>query len=245
MKKLLLLTTAGVVLFGTANWSIAADLTVKAPPAPVVVPLFTWTGFYIGGNIGAGWAQRTVTDSVFGATFGHSSDAAFIGGGQIGYNWQLGSFVFGVEGDVDGIAHDNHNATGVFLGGTGPFAVTSHNEWVSTLAARFGFAADHWLFYGKAGGGWVGASNFTIANLATGASVVGNNGNTTGGWMLGGGIEYAITNNWTVKGEYDYIGLPSRTFVVVPGSPFLVGDVFGTRSRNFQVAKIGFNYAFK
>jgi len=250
MKKLLLMSAALVAsLLGGVNSGQAADMAVKAAPPPVMIPIFTWTGFYIGGNIGAAWAQRTVTD-VFGNSFTGSSNARFIGGGQLGYNWQTGNFVLGVEGDIDGIASNNNNngGTGVFVGGRGPFVVTAAStNWVGTLAARFGWAADHWLFYGKAGGGWVGnSSGFTVTNLATGVSIGSGSSSNVGGWLLGGGVEYAITNNWSLKGEYNYIGLGNRNFAVpvVVGGPIGV-DVFTSNSRSFQMVKFGFNYSFR
>ena len=96
--------------------------------------------------------------------------------------------------------------------------------------------------------------NFTITNLTTGVSFTcannfngfnnncGNNNN--GGWLVGAGFEYAVTNNWTVKLEYDYLGLGNRTFIVPAGAPFLVGDTFTTNNRNVQMVKFGFNYLF-
>jgi outer membrane immunogenic protein len=221
-------------------------MAVKAPPPPIAVPLFTWTGFYLGGNLGAAWAQRSVTD-VFGNTFTRTSDGRFIGGGQLGYNWQTGNFVLGVEGDIDGIASNNNRSAAVIVGGNGPFVVTSTDtNWVATLAARFGWAADHWLFYGKAGGGWLGnGGGFTVTNTTTGNTFASGGGNSAGGWLLGGGIEYAVSNNWSLKGEYDYIGLSNRNFVV----PVVVGgavvDTFTNRSRSISMFKFGFNYAFR
>jgi outer membrane immunogenic protein len=126
----------------------------------------------------------------------------------------------------------------------GPFFVTSDNRWISTIAARFGFAADRALFYGKAGGGWVGTNNLTVTNLATGGVLTGTNSQSRSGFLLGAGVEYAITNNWTIKAEYDYLGVGNRTFVVPVGSPFLAGDTFTSRSRNVQEFKVGFNYLF-
>jgi outer membrane immunogenic protein len=247
MKRTLLATTAAIALLCGANPGQAADMAVKAPPAPIPVPIFTWTGFYLGGNLGAAWAQRTVTDA-FGNSFTRSNDGRFIAGGQLGYNWQVGSFVLGVEGDADGIFGNNNNASGqLLIRGAGPFVVTTtDSHWVATLAARFGWAADHWLFYGKAGGGWVGNNNgFAVTNVTTGAVFGTGNNNTVGGWLLGGGVEYAITNNWSVKGEYNYIGLGNRNVIV----PVVVGggvvDTFGSSNRNFQMVKFGFNYAFR
>ena len=101
------------------------------------------------------------------------------------------------------------------------------------------------LLYGKAGGGWVGSNNLTVTNLTTGASFTcgsflnncGNNNN--GGWLVGAGFEYAFTNNWTVKAEYDYLGLGNRTFAVPATAPFLAGDTFTSNNRNVQMVKIG------
>ena len=115
---------------------------------------------------------------------------------------------------------------------------------MSTLAARFGFAVDPVLFYGKAGGGWVGDSSFTVTNATTAASITGSNGNTNSGWLVGAGIEWACANNWSAKVEYDYLGLSGQTFAVPAGSPFLAGDTFTTNSRNVQMVKAGVNFLF-
>jgi len=102
----------------------------------------------------------------------------------------------------------------------------------------------------KVGGGWVGNNNFTVTNLTTGASFtcgtfnLTNCGNNTGGWLLGAGFEYAFTNNWTVKLEYDYLGLGNRTFFIPATAPFLAGDTFTSNNRNVQTVKVGFNYLF-
>jgi outer membrane immunogenic protein len=245
MKKLLLLTTAAIATLGISNSGQAADLPVKAPPPPVIAP-FSWSGFYVGGNIGGAWSQRNVTDNLFGLNFNRTSDGVLIGGGQVGFNYQFGNFVLGAEGDFDWAGHNSSTGVGVVVPGiVGPIRVDSHDTWITTLAARFGVAADHWLFYGKAGAGWVGHNNFTITNATTGISITNGNDHTNSGFLVGAGIEYAFTNNWTVKAEYDYLGLSSRTFIVPVGSPFLVGDTFTNRSRNLQMLKVGFNYLFK
>jgi outer membrane immunogenic protein len=245
MKKLLLGTAAIVALAcGSAG---AADLPVyKAPPPPI----FTWTGFYIGGNIGAAWARSEWHDSFFGLDWDRSSDARFIGGGQIGFNYQFNCWVLGVEAEFDGVG--NNGGDGVTR--VGPlghgFQVTSKDTRITTLAARFGYANNNWLFYGKAGGGWVGNNNLTISNLTTGVSfncgTFNGCGNNSGGWLVGAGFEYAFTNNWTAKIEYDYLGLGNRTFVIPATFPIvaLAGDTFTSNSRNISMVKIGFNYLF-
>jgi outer membrane immunogenic protein len=227
--------------WGTAL-SQAADLPARAPVMPLPPP-FTWTGFYLGGNIGAAWGSRSITDDTTGVTFSNSSDARFIGGGQVGFNYQFGMFVLGAEADFDFGTNNSNNGAGVVTPG-GTIVARLNDTWITTAAARLGLAFDHFLFYGKVGGGWVGSNNFTLQNTTTGGVVTFGNNNSRSGFLGGVGLEYAVTNNWTVKGEYDFLSLDNRTFVVPVGSPFLVGDSFTTRNRNVQMFKAGFNYLF-
>jgi outer membrane immunogenic protein len=236
MKKFVI-SAAMALSLGTPVF--AADMAVKAPPPPPPVPVFSWTGFYIGANIGGAWSNNRWTDTLFLTPFNNNNNGVFIGGGQIGGNYQIGQFVIGGEWDFDWAANNNNN-TGIIIPGVGNIVVTNNNRWITTVAARFGWAIDHWLLYGKAGGGWVGNNNLTITNLTTGASFTCG----TGGWLVGAGVEYAFTNNWTVKLEYDYLGLGNRTFFVPAGSPFLAGDTFTTNNRNVQMVKVGVNYLF-
>jgi outer membrane immunogenic protein len=243
MKKLYLLSTVAAAMVGLSGVGQAADMPVKAPVMPVVVP-FSWTGFYLGANVGGAWGHRDVTDITRALAFTQTSNGRFIGGGQAGFNYQVNNFVIGVEGDIDGVASNNGNGTGLIVPGVGTIVASSNNSWISTVAARFGIANDHWLFYGKAGGGWVGTSNLAVTNLTTGTTIIGNNSRTAGGFLGGVGVEYAISNNWTVKVEYDYLALNRRSFIVPAGSPFFVGDTFTSGGRNVQMAKVGINYLF-
>lgn len=249
MKKFLL-STVGLIALAMAAPASAADMAVKAPPPPPPAPIFSWTGFYVGGNIGGAWANNDFRDSLFLTNFDNNR-GVFIGGGQIGANYQIGQFVIGGEWDFDWAANNNNNI-GVIVPGVGTIAITNNDRWITTVAARFGWAINNWLIYGKAGGGWVGSNNFTVTNLTTGASfscgAAFNNfncNNSTGGWLVGAGVEYAVTNNWTVKVEYDYLGLENRSFAVPATAPFLAGDTFTTNhNRNVQMVKVGFNYLF-
>jgi outer membrane immunogenic protein len=225
----------------------AADMHVKAPPKAPMPPPFSWTGFYVGGNFGGAWAQGDVTDSIFGLDFSpqNESNGVFIGGGQVGFNYQVDSFVIGVEGDFDWAANNTHTSNGVIVPGLADtFQVSANNRWVATVAARFGYAVGPALFYGKAGGGWVGADGFTVTDVTTGASFTGSNASSNGGWLVGAGLEWAFADNWSAKFEYDFLGLSSRTFTVPVGSPFFVGDTFTTGNLNVQTAKVGINYRF-
>ena len=224
----------------------AADLPVQVPVRPAPVPvLFSWTGFYLGANLGGGWAQRNITDAFNGLTFSRTSDAAFIGGGQGGFNYQINSFVMGVEGDFDFAARNNRSNLGVVIPALGTIQVSSNSILLlATVAARFGLAFDHLLLYGKAGGGWIGNNNYTITNLTTGAAVTDTNSRSNSGLLAGVGIEYVFGNNVTAKLEYDYLSLSNHTFVVPVRSAFLAGDTFTDHSRNIQMIKVGLNYLF-
>jgi len=166
-----------------------------------------------------------------------------VGGGQVGFNYQINNFVLGAEGDFDWAAKNSNTGTGVFIPTVGTIGVTSNNRWISSLAARFGVAVDRLLFYGKAGGGWVGADGFTLTN-STGASFLAASSRTDSGWLAGGGVEWAITDAWSARLEYDYLGLGNRTFTVPLGSPILPNDTFTTHNRNVQMATVGINYRF-
>jgi outer membrane immunogenic protein len=248
MKRLLInLASAAMLLSPFAAHS--ADLA-KAPPPPP--PVFSWTGFYIGANIGGAWARNNWTDSFLTNFNNNASNGVFIGGGQIGGNYQIGNFVIGGEWDFDWAGNtNNNNNTGVFIPVVGTIVVTNNDRWITTVAARFGWAIDHLLLYGKAGGGWVGNNNLTVTNLTTGVSItcgtfttLTNCGNNTGGWLVGFGGEYAFTPNWTAKLELDYLGLGNRTFVIPVTAPFLPGDTFTSNNRSITMVKVGVNYLF-
>jgi outer membrane immunogenic protein len=247
MRKLLHTTAALSVLLATSMAANAADVRAQPapytppPPPPVYAP--SWTGFYTGGNIGGAWANRDLVDPFLGVNFNNgNSNGVFIGGGQLGYNWQINYFVLGFEWDIDGAANNNNTRT-VFLPVVGPVQVTSNNRWITTLAARFGVTNGPWLFYGKAGAGWVGSDDFTITNLTTGASITGSN-NSNSGWLVGVGIEWAFLPNWSAKVEYNFLGLDDRTFVTPFGFQSVAGDTFFVRNRDIQMVKAGINYRF-
>ena len=248
MRKISHASVAFSLLLAMSMAARAADVAARpapyAPPPPVYTPPpFSWTGFYIGGNIGAAWANRDVRDPFLGVNFNNAnSNGAFIGGGQLGYNWQVGYAVLGIEAEFDGVANNNNSGT-VFIPSVGNIQVTSNNRWITTLAARFGVTNGPWLFYGKVGGGWVGHDDFTVTSLTTGAAVTASN-NRNSGWLVGAGIEWAFLPNWSAKVEYNYLGLDDRTFIVPAGPLFLAGDTFTQSNRNIQMVKVGINYLF-
>lgn len=214
------------------NAANAADLPVRPGlmPAPIAAPLFNWTGFYVGANVGGGWANGTLSDSFTGTSQSNSS-SDFVGGGQLGYNYQMGIFVLGAEGTFDGTSLNASRTISAIQG-------TAYPNWLTTVAARFGYAADNWLYYGKAGGGWANNSA-TLTRLSNGAQV--SSSNTNGGWLVGAGVEYAFAPRWSTKLEYNYLGLNSwnaNSTLFAPNA-----DRFSA-SRNIQTVTLGLNYRF-
>lgn len=235
VRARILVLAAAVSLLSTA--AFAGDLPVLQPSSFYDPAVFCWSGIYLGGNVGGAWAQRVISDNFFGLSFEDGDhNASLLAGGQIGFNVQFGNFVLGAEWDLDWAA--NTNNTGIGLGGVfvpdvGTIQVSSRDTWTTTLAARLDVAVDTWLFYGKAGGGWVGNSGLTVLNATTEACIAGSASETRSGWLVGAGMEWAFTNNWSAKIEYEYLGLSSRTFIVPNDSAFLAGDTFNTGDRNF------------
>jgi outer membrane immunogenic protein len=223
--------------------AMAADLSVKAPvyTPPPPVEIFSWSGLYIGGNLGDAQLRRRVDETFFGREFSNGGDGRFIGGGQVGYNYQFANsgFVLGAEADFDWAG--KKNGPGIAIPAVGFVQVTSGGASITTAAARFGFANDHWLFYGKAGGGWVSGQGITVTNLTTGASVTSSLSGTRSGGLFGVGVEWAFGNNWSAQFEYDRLNLGSRSFVVPAGAPFLVGDTFTSRT-SLDMFKVALNY---
>src|SRR5579872_4243839 len=183
----------------------ARSLPYKAPAFKAPVPAaYDWTGCYVGASAGAGM----LTDSLTGA-----NGVSGIGGGQMGCNVQTGSFVWGVEAEVVSGLRDSSN----FANAIQSVESASRNRWSADVAARAGVAVDRALIYGKAG---VAAGRIDIAEDFSGGSQ--DTSGTLTGAVFGAGIEYALAPHWTVKLEYDYIGLLNRTlpFTTVGRGPF-------------------------
>jgi outer membrane immunogenic protein len=196
-------------------------------------PPFSWTGLYIGANIGGAWSHTSINDTVTGASLGFDN-SGFIGGGQIGFNYQINRFVLGVEWDIDGTSI-NKTGPGVATA-FGTLQGSVSTDWISTLTGRIGLGWDRWLFYFKGGGAWV-QNSATLANLTTGASISASN--TNSGWVAGVGAEWAWNGPWSAKIEYDHVELDSFSSAV----PFIAADRF-TVSRNIDMVKFGINYRF-
>lgn len=192
-------------------------------------PVFSWTGFYIGGHAGYGWSKFTGN-----GTFGVDTVNAkgFLAGAQLGYNYQIGQFVIGVEGDYSW-ANVKYE-TPLFAG-----TLTLKNDYFITAAARLGYSFDRFLVYGKVGGAWT--RDKWDGTDGTGGTVTGKFNRT--GWMVGAGAEYAIWNNWSAKLEYNYLMFPSITpTLTTTGTLTVVGTA--NVKLNTHIVKAGLNYRF-
>lgn len=229
LKRALAGVSALALLGGAAS---AADLATKYPvKAPVVVPVFSWTGFYIGANVGWGWLNNDLDVS---PSFGIPATAinigsanGFIGGLQAGYNWQFANnVVLGLEADIEW-ADLGGNSVVV----SGPIGVaTGSLDYFGTIRARAGYAFDRVLPY-ITGGAAYGKSDYgTIYGVST--------SETTWGWTVGAGVEYAFTNNITAKLEYLYIDLDGKTYTI----PSTLGSI--QTDNDMSVLKVGVNYKF-
>ena len=162
-------------LYALASSATAADLGARpaAPyqPPPPPPPVFSWTGCYVGANVGGGWASKSSNDvagavtGVIGADLGSHTASGVIGGGQIGCDYQAGAWVFGVQGMFDGSGMEGSNTDP-----SGLFAINSQVRWLASVTGRVGYvAAPTVLVYAKGGGAWV-RDDYTLSDF-TGASI--------------------------------------------------------------------------
>jgi len=235
MKKILVAAMAAAVLGGIP--ALAADMPVKAP---VVAPAFNWTGFYVGGHFGYGWAFPEITEDVTFTKVGNPPrPRGILGGVQAGYNWQAGSWVYGLEGDFTW-SDIKGSSTCVIPAGT--LACSGLPDLFSTVTGRIGYAMDRALYYVKGGAAWMSEDfrhlSITIPTCV-GSPCTGSN--STWGWTIGAGAEYAFDPRWSLRLEYDYLDFGSKEHVVVTNGA--TSDAFDL-TRTFQVIKVGLNYKF-
>ncbi len=234
---------------GVPSAALAADLPAPVPPEVYKEPpaVYNWTGFYIGGNIGAAWQGLSGTNfsDTIGSIFTAPTNVQFVGGGQVGANYQFSSgVVIGAEAMFDWLPSTvNTSITATAPDGTAAFLGTINNRWLTTATGRLGYAWDRVLFYGKGGAAWVGASNPGISIGGVPGTLTGGN-NPNFGWTAGFGLEWAFWHEWSLRAEYDYIGLGNRTYTMAPGPTSFGGDVITYGYPSFSVMTIAVNYKF-
>jgi outer membrane immunogenic protein len=235
MKKFLL---AGVAAVALGSGAQAADLGVPrgAVAGAVMAPVFSWTGFYLGGQIGYGWLNGSSTFTPGAAPTLAVRSSGVFGGVHVGYNYQINNFVLGAEADIEysGIRGTQASLAGATSGGI------FDSRWQGSLRARLGVAADRALFYVTGG---VAFADFRLAGGPAPAAAIGPlQGYTTtrAGWTLGAGVEYAFTPNWTARVEYRYANYGSVSADLGPLYPGVVQRT----SLHTHTVRLGVSYLF-
>ncbi len=245
-KGYLLATASSVAAVAATGGAQAADMPLKAPP--MQAPAASWAGWYVGLNAGANWqsANNTIGYAPGGAAdFGSvgTRKSGFIGGGQIGYNWQNNNFVYGLEGDISGLTgRGSVNAFGDSIFGSKSFS--NQITWLSTLRGRLGVlvSPDTMLYAtgGLAVGGvkntFVGTPGFICCNKSVST--------TRAGWTAGAGVEHMLWNShWTVGLEGLFVDLGHSSVTAVGPAPR-----GGTKTARFSnqaaIGRFKLNYKF-
>ncbi|TGQ19249.1 MAG: porin family protein [Mesorhizobium sp.] len=201
---------------------LAADLV-----HPVAAMPFSWTGFYVGGQAGGGW-----NDSHWSGGFVpfNTNGSGGIFGGQIGYNYQIGQYVLGIEGDLAGSTVKGDNQCSIDVG----TACETKQDYLGSVRGRLGYAFDRFLIYGDAG---VAFTKYKIAEVDAANQTFG--GGSRVGWTAGLGAEYALTDHWTAGVEWNYYDFGTRTGFSDLGTGFRIDN---RDTENVVVGKI--NYKF-
>ena len=259
MKKVLVAFLAASMVAGQA---VAADVESPVYRTPPPLPEFSWTGFYIGGTLGGEWAASDYSETPTGAFIhanpktvaamvaagtGTLSPSGVIGGGEAGFNWQSGLFVLGAETDLSGWSLSESAAVtvpGIAPGRTITATTSTSSNWLFTARARAGVASSNWLFFVTGG---LALSNVNFAQSiffsASQSTQAGAASATEAGWTVGSGIEYALSRNWSIKGEYLYVRFPSQTANQFnPGFPAYTG--LAAANLNVSIGRAGINYRF-
>jgi outer membrane immunogenic protein len=235
-KHSLMLLAAAIGL--AASQASAADLPRKAPVyTPPPPPPITWTGCYIGANVGGIFSSG---DATFDGVEVSRSNSGFAGGGQIGCDYQFaGGWVIGFRNMFDGTSlhRDRTFFDPVFgLSGTADF----HLNWFDTLTGRLGYAfAPGWLLYGQGGVAWVKTSTDVTLN----GFDYGSFGKTRTGWTAGGGVEWMFTPGWSAFLEGNYMDLGDNNHTVFDPVNCTAGCTFNTHAKAATVL-VGVNYRF-
>jgi outer membrane immunogenic protein len=260
MKKLAVALSAlcATSVLALAESDYSKDMKQVAPPPECD---FNWTGFYVGGHFGYGWStgdtsfEPLPSRALFGLLDSQSlkpgADGIF-GGGQLGYNYQWNKLVLGVETDFSGSDFNGTKHRSPIPANNGitfPGTLTAHEDtdWFGTFRGRFGFAPMcKLLLYGTGGLAYGHTNYFSNTDFSTNAltSYPASADETSLGWTVGGGLEYAIAKRWTVKAEYLYIDLGGKSYI---GNPVPANPPFRVRYDSQvqeHTVNVGLNYKF-
>jgi outer membrane immunogenic protein len=245
MRNLVLAAVTVAAALASPLAAPAAELPTKAPilkaPPPIAM-VFGWSGHYVGGHLGGLWGSKDWSEPSFGSS---SHDlSGVMGGFQAGFNYQAGSFVFGVQGDWSWTNADGSNncvSVTVFTV-TGTFECASDVKWLASVTGRVGHAMDRSLIYVRGGFAWE-RDHYSFDLVSPTALAVATAGGTRSGWTVGGGWETILAPNWTVFIEYNFYDFGGRNENFTSA---LVSDVvFPIRiEEQKHVVKVGVNYLF-
>lgn len=250
MYRRFLLASVGAIGL-IASQAFAAEPPPYVPPPP----LFNWTGPYVGGQIGGAWGTGNLNAVLFDpfvpalvAASTSGTPSGVIGGGHAGYLYQINQWVLGIEGSVDGASLNNTAAAafpGVFGGSV--LVANSSLDVVGTIRGKTGFAWDRVLIYGTGGLAFGGFStNLSLVGNAPLFGATFNPSNTRVGWTAGGGLQYAVTDNWWIFTEYRYTNVGSINFNNAVVATVLPVGAFFNASRQIRLNQVqaGFSYRF-
>jgi outer membrane immunogenic protein len=228
MRHLAFSVVASFASISLITIASAADIprapVYKAPAFVPAAPVFSWTGFYIGAHGGWGWARWSGEGTT-------ANGDGWLAGVQLGYNYQFGNYVAGIEGDYS--FADVKKTADLFAG-----SITQKNDYFATIAGRLGWAFDRTLLYGK--GGVAFTRDKLKGNDGLGGTVTGDWDRV--GWMIGAGVEYAMWNNVSVKLEYNFLDFGSKH-----EAPTTTGGLAATPADVKEIThlvKLGVNYRF-
>jgi outer membrane immunogenic protein len=235
MRRKSIAAAAMVVLAGPTG-ALAADIPAPSPPAPLPAVSYNWTGIYIGINGGYGTGNSNWSDGAVGTT-GSFTTSGYLIGGSIGVNYQIGEYVFGIEGDGDWTNLEGNSGStcgAISAVVPPPDGCQTQSGWLATVRGRVGYALDRTLIYGTAGA--------AFGNIQTGLNPPSTfDSSVEAGWAAGAGLEVAFAPNWTAKVEYLFIDLPNGACTTVANCGGAAGSIV---SFNENVIRAGVNFKF-
>ncbi|CAM5433816.1 Opacity protein antigens OS=Afipia felis OX=1035 GN=NCTC12722_02118 PE=3 SV=1 [Afipia felis] len=227
MKKILLAATVAAL---SSTSVFAADLAArpytKAPAPAYVAPIYNWTGFYLGAHLGGAFAGGNNITDLDGAGYSASTKGGFLGGGQIGYNWQFSpNWVFGIEGDISGLDYKRS-----VVDGAGQL-LQQKTDWLASVTGRLGYTWGPGMIYAKGGVAFRDNGGFSSTDPLYAVD------NKSTGYTVGGGLEYMFAPAWSAKVEYQYYNF-DKSNLYWSGAPAARYD------SDIHTVKAGINYHF-
>lgn len=238
MRPYVIAAAVWALALGVNQSAAAADFPVQMPATQFTSPVYNWTGFYFGGHMGTALSSAKFSDptGVYFAPLDASiadDSTGFMGGPELGFNFQAGNLVFGGQGDVSWTTINTDIAD--------PFSTTTtlyyKTVWLASVTGRVGYAWANILMYGKGGAAWV----HNIVDVSDPAVSLASGNETRTGWTAGGGFEYGFTPSWTGFIEYDYIRLGTNSVTVTDP---LAGPMSMNFEQDIQMIKGGINFKF-